>query len=444
MPYLTPDEIPEEDACRPLFIPDDTAWLAIVSGALTELTKPWNWQQDGAVTVEEAVERMQALIDQYYADECGDCDLPDGGKIIQIGADGRFYEACGDDWCEPTGDYEIPPPAAREEPTEDERRCLAAANAENVLSQLYEESVDMFNEHLSTAEALLALGIAIGTFIAPPVGLAARSFLAIIGIIFGEFFAFLDFISEDVWDADFSKKLKCVLYECSADDAGVVTFDYGCLFEQLQGYPEAWDFSYTQIRLIGQVLFLLNVISIDGLNLAGATTAIEEANCDDCDPEWCWNSIAETDLGTGWTAHDNPPWSTDLATWSSPNWVGADKRISSASYSRVAWVERSFAETRVTNVTMEFDVEKGGAASTSIALAEMFGDGVKLAGQTFAATTNGVQTLAWVGSELLETVQVFVRSSQSPSASYSGNLSLFRITMRGVGVNPFGDDNCGE
>jgi len=56
--------------CRPLSIPNDTAWLALVSGALTELTKPWNWQLDGAVTVDEACAAMQAMIDNYYTAEC--------------------------------------------------------------------------------------------------------------------------------------------------------------------------------------------------------------------------------------------------------------------------------------------------------------------------------------------------------------------------------------
>lgn len=284
MPYLTPDEIPEDDACRPLFIPDSTAWLAIVSGALTELTQPYNWEEFGTLTVEQCVERMQEMIDAYYDEPCGECTLPGGGKIIRINLQGHFEEACGASWCEPTGDYAIPSIPARTEPTSDERRCLAAANAENVLAQLYEGVVDDFNEAISAAESLLALGTAIGIALAPPLGLAAASALAIVGIAFGEFFAFMDFLTEDVWDDEFSEKLRCILLDCATDTAGVVTFDYDCLVAQLGEYPEAFDFSFSQIRLIGQVLFLLNTISIDGLNLAGTTTVITEYDCGVCLP----------------------------------------------------------------------------------------------------------------------------------------------------------------
>lgn len=282
MPYLTPDEIPEEGVCRPLLIPDDTAWLALVSGALTELTQPYNWEQFGAVTVEQAVERMQAMVDAYYAGACGSCELPDGGKVIQIRLDGRFYEQCGDSWCEPTGDYEIPPVPAREGATDDQLRCLAAKNAANVLEQLYEQVVDNFNEHISAAETILQLGIFIGTLIAPPIGLAARSLLAIFAIGMGELFAFLDFLTEDVWDENFTDKLVCMLLECSAITDGVVTFNYECLVQRINDTTNPFDFTFTEYRLLAQVNFLLTTISIDGLNLAGATTAITDDDCEYC------------------------------------------------------------------------------------------------------------------------------------------------------------------
>jgi len=66
VPYLTPETIPEGRACRALSIPLSSEWLAIVSGALTELTKTYNWEQAGSVTVDEAVAAMQAMLDAYY------------------------------------------------------------------------------------------------------------------------------------------------------------------------------------------------------------------------------------------------------------------------------------------------------------------------------------------------------------------------------------------
>jgi hypothetical protein len=70
MPWLTPDSIPEGGVCRPLFIPADGTWLALVSGALTELTKSYNWEKFGALTVEETIAQMQTIVDNYYTASC--------------------------------------------------------------------------------------------------------------------------------------------------------------------------------------------------------------------------------------------------------------------------------------------------------------------------------------------------------------------------------------
>lgn len=76
MPWLTPDAIPEGDDCRPLLIPAGSEWLALVSGALTELTMRYNWEKFGTLTVDETVDRMQVMIDHYYASACGEeCEI---------------------------------------------------------------------------------------------------------------------------------------------------------------------------------------------------------------------------------------------------------------------------------------------------------------------------------------------------------------------------------
>jgi len=143
VPYLTPLALPESDDCRSLSIPADTAWLALFGGALTELLFTWNWEQsEGGLTVSETVAKMQELIDAWYADTCDACELPDGDPLMRIGANGRYEQYIDGSWQEPQGDYAIPPVPARTEPTSEERRCLAAWNAEYVLRQLYEEITD--------------------------------------------------------------------------------------------------------------------------------------------------------------------------------------------------------------------------------------------------------------------------------------------------------------
>jgi len=154
MPYLTPQELPASDDCRSLSIPADSEWLALFGGALTELEKPYNWEFSGGLTIDETVQKMREIINNWYTEPCASCTLPGGGKIIRIGEHGHIEEL-GDngDWGDPTGDYVIPPPDVREGGTEDDQNCLAAANAVNVLEQLYENLSESWAAHLSEAEA---------------------------------------------------------------------------------------------------------------------------------------------------------------------------------------------------------------------------------------------------------------------------------------------------
>lgn len=69
--FLTPATIPNGTTCRPVFIPDDPEWLAVVSGALAVLTQPYSWEQSGAVTPQEAAERMTVMLTDYYNGQCG-------------------------------------------------------------------------------------------------------------------------------------------------------------------------------------------------------------------------------------------------------------------------------------------------------------------------------------------------------------------------------------
>jgi len=223
------------------------------------------------------------MVDQYYIDACGGGGLPGGGAIFRINIDGHFEQLVNGEWVAPEGEYELPPIDPRSEPTDEEKRCLASANAVNVLALLYEEAIDIFNMHVSTAEGLLLFAEAIGTIIALALGAIALSVLTIAVIIFGEFLAFVDFIGEDVWTSDFTNLLRCIFYKCSSvDGAGVVTFDVNCIWQELQDETQ-FQPNTAEIRLLGQIGYLLSIIGVDGLNLAGATTNITDAYCENCD-----------------------------------------------------------------------------------------------------------------------------------------------------------------
>jgi microcystin-dependent protein len=77
--YLTPDSIPADTICRVLFIPNDPAIIAAVTGAINELVYSWNWEEYGTVTPEEMAEGLVDMFDQFSFGE-GSCRVI--GEIV--------------------------------------------------------------------------------------------------------------------------------------------------------------------------------------------------------------------------------------------------------------------------------------------------------------------------------------------------------------------------
>jgi len=318
MPYLTLDEIPEGRLCRPLFIPDDPLWLALFGGALTELEQPYNYQQFGTLTPQEMADACAAVIAEWYADICASCDLPDGEPIIGVSTDYRFQQLIDGEWQEPTGDYAIPPTPAREEPTSEERICLAAKNAENVLKLMYEEVTDAFGASLGALEALATLAIFVIGAINPAVGLGMKALgLAALGI-WQWAFEVAEFVTADFWDEQFHDNLTCALIRNATDTDGVVTFDMDGLNEELITQIEWFDPTASSFALAAQVRWLLGQITVDGLNLAGVTTAITDDDCSFCEGGY-YCLINTANMSNTWTLAYGV---VDGAVWKPDNSAG--------------------------------------------------------------------------------------------------------------------------
>lgn len=422
MPYLTPDEIPEDDYCRPLSIPYSTAWLAIVSGALTELTKSWNWQQDGTVTVDEAVDRMNAMIADYYADVCSVCEQPDGEPWVGLDELGSWRMLENGDWGEPTGDYAIPPQTARTETTAEERRCLAAKNAVNVLSDLYEEVSDAAESGLTSAEYLIDFALLIGLAIAGPIGLLAKAAIAIAVFAYKEFFNFSDFLTEDFWTSDFTEKMECILFDNSTDSAGVVSFDFEAIYAEIFN-TQTFDLTTSQLRLAGQVQYLMRIIGVEGLNLAGETTAITDDNCDFCSP-WC----CEVDL-TGAI----PSW----LNISGSHWQHDSDGITSVQDGSHQFLDVEFEFGIYKIFEIELDQYQLDLAGTNQAV-------LKLGATTLATDflPNTVGASSWFRSVGVEMDGLVVNKHRA-FGSTPKTMQLKRLLLRGEGAPiPCGTSNC--
>lgn len=326
--YETPDDLPGEFVCRTLKIPSSYDWLGIFNKALLTMTNEYNWEQveDTDMTIPATIEVINLMLVDYWATpDCGDggsCDLGDGIPPFRLGVDGHYQQFQDGAWVTPNGDFEIPATLPREETTAEERRCAAAANAANVIMLTYEAITDeiaLGGDTLQVAAAMVAyLVSALGGWIAAPVyAIIELSIALFVGLI-----ELLQVLGGDVWTEGFNEQLKCAFLNCSTDDGDVVTFDLTCIREELNQPPNLLNTDwFYELQLFAQVLFLLETITMDGLNAAGATTGITEAECDcgvclDCTTETADGAsfVFDTieDIG-GWThnRHD----AQDASKW---------------------------------------------------------------------------------------------------------------------------------
>lgn len=276
-------------------MPTSKEWLGIFNSALLEMLQSYNYEQvnDTDMTIEETIAVVDEILNEYFAtQECTDegaCLQPDGGRVIRLNSSGHFEQLSNGSWIPPTDEYTVPPVPERTEPTAYSRRCAAAANAANVLKQTYEVATDAIEDGLSNEEVAAAIAAFLLTTIGAWLALAFISILGLIAALFIAFIEIAQFMTADLWNSEFDAMLTCLLYDCSTDTGDVVTFDLECFNTNYAatvdlGNPDALD----QLRLYGQVWFMLSVIGADGLNAAGATTAITDADCSTCvEAGWC-------------------------------------------------------------------------------------------------------------------------------------------------------------
>ena len=262
---------------------EDKEWAQYLLGALEVMQYAQNWYESGDLTPEEAAEAFRLIVqDAPY--NLRTCPNPAGGKIFGISSTGHVQEY-GDagEWQEPTGDATIPPVPEREGGSTNDQICLAAKNAANVLSLVYENLTDSFNDGLDEAEAATALTLTLIALIGAEFAPITFALVTFFSVVFSVLYGVLEFVGADLWDELFTAALVCILRDCANNDAGVVTFDWECFQAALAKQTNVFDLTFEQLRLFGQIEYILLVIGgVDALNAAGATTAITDDDCDEC------------------------------------------------------------------------------------------------------------------------------------------------------------------
>lgn len=295
--FLTPPSTPETLTCRTLVMPSSKEWLGVFNSALYNMLETWRWAQvnETDLTVDQAVAKVQEILDIFMAQgECEVCTQPDGQPFIRINPDGVIQQLLPDGWGMPEGDYELPPVPPREGGTDDDKKCLAAANAAHVWALLYENIADSQAANLTLSEAIVSFLLLVASLILAPLSLIIAAILAIAAIAFQVIFETAEFVTADYWTESFNELLICSLYECAQiDGEGVVTFDFHCFNEELAAKVGETLDPYT-VLLWGQLQAMLMYIGGDGLNQMGATTQIETADCTPCNDHCFTINFLET------------------------------------------------------------------------------------------------------------------------------------------------------
>lgn len=70
--FPTPNYPPIDYGCRVFSLPANEEFYALLMGALYALTNPYNWYENGEMTIEEAVDFWQDVLDLAYEDALTD------------------------------------------------------------------------------------------------------------------------------------------------------------------------------------------------------------------------------------------------------------------------------------------------------------------------------------------------------------------------------------
>ena len=433
--FVTPDFTSGTTQCRTLRTPNNAEWLGVFNKALLLMLNPYNWEQinETDVSVDDTIALVTAILDEFWASEfCPEtagCALPDlGSPPFRLGVNGRFemLDPATGEWGEPTGEYEIPPTPEREEATAIERRCAAAANAAHVMELLYEAITDeiaLGGDTLQVAAAMVAaLVTAVGGWIAAPVYAIIQLTIA----LFAGMIELLQALGADVWTEGFTEKLKCALFDCSTDDGDVVSFTLDCIRENLAVEPDIFNPTiFYEYQLFAQVLYLMEVITMDGLNAAGATTDVATPDCDACGG-WCRQMLSSD--GTEFI-------DIVIGTVTAEDWILADSLVGAQRMARFS-IDLG-ADAQLNSVYVRI-VDNGGFPRVTLMHNATAWDG-----------TNEIAT--WIaGAEPFHTFTGFTPISggylgiqinaNDPAQTVMNDLILSSDILGAE--NPFGEDNC--
>lgn len=459
--WLTPDTPPPEDERGRCFsVPDDLQLVGAVTGALLPLTDENNWEAFGSMTPAEAADIMSTAFEAFVSGDCAaecppfvqpDNELP----FFRRNAAGRFEQLLSDgSWGEPVGDYAIPTPAAREEETEEEQTCNAAANAAAVLATLYEAMTDFYatevDPYLNQIEWAFQVSVVIGAAF----GNISAAWVSLVEFAWDVFCAALGEVFYSEWDAQWQERLTCILQSVmTIDENGVARFNLSEVNNELVGFlvPIVDDY----FRLRWQVWYMIQFLGVEGLEAAAAQTA-ETGDCVSCS-DWFYTFDFTTYGVQGWTpVRETANILAAPGVFNGSQWQNTIAIDTGGSQSHTIMLGREFEPTTLTGIKVTYSRTNGQFTFTTIAnrfKTNVWDGGVTTGTDTTVrsdtspgATGTGLtleNTGTWTDVNcVLIRLSASVRTGATPSPA--GSIAITRISLSGTGTNPFGYSNATE
>lgn len=424
--WHTPDEYAEADIiCRPLFVP--LPFVHIVGGAIAELTWLRNWEPVGTMTPKRATEIMTVMLKDWYQEDCmACCPLrinPQTGGLEFSEDNGETWTPVGYGPNDPIGGtITFPDPAPQPEGTDDEQRCIAAANATLVLQMTYHETVQVLVEGIGSAVLGLVRALS----------LIVDGLLGGRGAITSLIAAAIDIISEsdefvpDGFPDESLEAVQNILFCAATATDDVVTFDYATVISAFEAegigvepYP-------------GLIVLLQLVLGEAGLNTAGGVPAATDPDCSgaNCIGPWCYVEnlgLADTPWELG------PP-----GTQGTHNvGFGFDPTFADVNSKGVISIERTFATPiHINKVTFRF--QKNGAGPNNSNNIWLKRNGVNVATNFDNPQGVGLEKVINYTGE----IDYILWQTNSGTAA-PNNYRLENVEFEGeVTNNPFGNTNC--
>lgn len=463
---------PTETQCFRVFVPANDDHVRIFYGALNLLTKWWNYERTGDTQGSQTAQVWREVVESIsdcLGPEMGVEDIRATDCVIEYKKDGEWHVLLDVSECGGVGPAGPPGPPGPQGPqgetgatgaqgpagdagsitsysgtggniSDDELRCNFATGVSKYIIRELRDSLEEIRSYL-LAGVILIEAVSNLVEIIPIIGPAVDALTSLA----------TDLAEKDMLD---------LIALCDEDREEEITCQLICWMLERQPEGGTWEIedmewliwdklqAWALVQLpIGPFLTFwwqtlaiwLGAVSINGLLFRGRMALDNSADCDFCDDcpdpppaEWCYTfdfTVTDGDFINPTT----PP----RGVW--VNGVGWDKSFGT---NCGVYIYRAFAETVITRVEVEYDLESTSGTRRSLFF---IGNGSTVIDTPIDANSAGLGQIKTADGSWTATNIQFRNDTRSSANCQPADVSIVkRITVYGEGVNPFGEDNCPE